>query len=56
MHSNVKLQMAAIFCVSNLVWREESGSEVRQAKLRELGFFKILQQLVVTDDSLLFDK
>lgn len=24
-HSNVKLQLAATFCVSNLIWNEEDG-------------------------------
>lgn len=56
MHSNVKLQIAAIFCVSNLVWREEPGSGERQARLRDLGVVKLLQQLILTSDTLLFDK
>ncbi|XP_066992142.1 armadillo repeat-containing protein 8 [Anabrus simplex] len=56
MHSNVKLQIAAIFCISNLVWREEPGSSERQARLREMGVFKLLQQLIMTSDNLLFDK
>lgn len=45
MHSNVKLQVAAVFCVCNLVWREEPGAAQRQARLKELGFYRILQQL-----------
>jgi len=56
MHSNVKLQIAAIFCISNLVWREEAGSGERQARLRDLGVYKLLQQLIMTSDTLLFDK
>lgn len=56
MHSNVKLQIAAIFCISNLVWREEPGAGERQARLRELGVVKLLQQLILTSDTLLFDK
>lgn len=24
-HSNVKLQLAATFCISNLIWNEEDG-------------------------------
>lgn len=56
MHSNVKLQVAAIFCVCNLVWREEPGAAQRQARLKELGFYRILQQLRHTKDSQLFDK
>lgn len=26
-HSNVKLQLAATFCISNLIWNEEDGKE-----------------------------
>lgn len=55
-NSNAKLQAAAIFCVSNLVWKEDSGAAERQAKLKEMGIFKLLQQLITTSDSLLFDK
>lgn len=56
MHSNVKLQVAAIFCVCNLVWREEPGAAQRQARLRELGLYRILQELRQTKDSQLFEK
>ncbi|KAG5323213.1 ARMC8 protein, partial [Acromyrmex heyeri] len=56
MHSNVKLQVAAIFCVCNLVWREEPGAAQRQARLRELGIYRILQQLRHTKDTQLFEK
>ncbi|CAB3374906.1 Hypothetical predicted protein [Cloeon dipterum] len=56
MHSSVKLQVAAIFCVSNLVWKEESGALERQARLKEMGVHKLLQQLINTSDTLLFDK
>lgn len=27
-HSNVKLQLAATFCISNLIWNEEDGEEL----------------------------
>ncbi|KAG7233772.1 hypothetical protein INR49_006631, partial [Caranx melampygus] len=40
-HSNVKLQLAATFCISNLIWNEEDGSQERQDKLREMGFVDI---------------
>jgi hypothetical protein len=56
MHSNVKLQVAAIFCVCNLVWREESGAAQRQSRLKELGLYRILLQLRHTKDTQLFDK
>nr|XP_037282674.1 armadillo repeat-containing protein 8-like isoform X3 [Rhipicephalus microplus] len=55
-HSNVKLQIAATFCISNLVWSEEEGARERQAKLRELGVQKLLQSLLITSDTTLFDK
>ncbi|XP_046396149.1 armadillo repeat-containing protein 8-like isoform X2 [Ischnura elegans] len=56
MHSSVKLQIAAIFCISNLVWKEEGGAAERQARLRDMGVYKLLQQLIVTNDTMLFDK
>jgi len=55
-HSNVKLQIAAIYCISNLVWKDEPGSSERQAKLKEMGVYRLLQQLIMTSDTLLFDK
>lgn len=55
MHNNVKLQVAAVFCVCNLVWREEPGAAQRQTRLRELGFYHILQQLRHSKDLQLFD-
>ncbi|XP_064465922.1 armadillo repeat-containing protein 8-like isoform X1 [Ornithodoros turicata] len=55
-HSNVKLQIAATFCISNLVWSEEEGARERQSKLRELGVQKLLQSLLTTNDTILFDK
>lgn len=56
MHNNVKLQVAAVFCVCNLVWREEPEAAQRQTRLRELGFYRILQQLRHSKDIQLFDK
>ncbi|CAL1582590.1 unnamed protein product [Knipowitschia caucasica] len=49
-HSNVKLQLAATFCVSNLIWNEEDGSQERQDKLREMGFVDILHKLTQASD------
>ncbi|XP_066603416.1 armadillo repeat-containing protein 8-like [Prorops nasuta] len=54
--NNVKLQVAAIFCVCNLVWREEPGAAQRQARLKELGLHEILEKLQKTNDSQLYDK
>ncbi|XP_064105216.1 armadillo repeat-containing protein 8-like isoform X2 [Macrobrachium nipponense] len=53
---NVKLQIAATFCISNLIWNVEDGSAERQNKLREMGVYKILQNLMATTDTGLFDK
>ncbi|XP_002734995.2 armadillo repeat-containing protein 8-like [Saccoglossus kowalevskii] len=55
-HANVKLQIAATYCVSNLVWNEEEGALERQAKLRDMGVQKLLQQLLSSSDTVLFDK
>uniref|UniRef100_A0A8C7HCM6 Armadillo repeat-containing protein 8 n=1 Tax=Oncorhynchus kisutch TaxID=8019 RepID=A0A8C7HCM6_ONCKI len=44
-HSNAKLQLAATFCISNLIWNEEGSCQERQDKLRELGFVDILHKL-----------
>lgn len=56
MHSNVKLQIAATFCISNLIWSEEEGYLERQSKLREMGVQKLLQQLLTTTDTTLFER
>ncbi|KAM9709426.1 armadillo repeat-containing protein 8 isoform 2-T2 [Menidia menidia] len=55
-HSNVKLQLAATFCVSNLIWNEEDGSQERQDRLRELGFVDVLHKLSQSADSNLSDR
>ncbi|XP_053296397.1 armadillo repeat-containing protein 8 isoform X1 [Pleuronectes platessa] len=62
-HSNVKLQLAATFCISNLIWNEEDGkgsgsqgSQERQDKLREMGFVDILHKLTQAPDSSLSDR
>ncbi|XP_015257685.1 PREDICTED: armadillo repeat-containing protein 8 [Cyprinodon variegatus] len=55
-HSNVKLQLAATFCVSNLIWNEEDGSQDRQDKLREMGFVDALHKLTQSTDPNLSDR
>jgi len=55
-HLNLKLQTAATFCIGNLAWNEDSGCLERQARLRELGVYRILQQLLSTNDTTLFEK
>ncbi|XP_034042480.1 armadillo repeat-containing protein 8 isoform X2 [Thalassophryne amazonica] len=55
-HTNVKLQLAATFCVSNLIWNEEDGSQERQDKLREMGFVDVLHKLSQASDPNLSDR
>ncbi|XP_006010574.1 armadillo repeat-containing protein 8 isoform X3 [Latimeria chalumnae] len=55
-HSNVKLQLAAMFCISNLIWNEEEGSQDRQDKLREMGIVDILHKLSQSTDPNLCEK
>ncbi|MGH0162861.1 UNVERIFIED_CONTAM: hypothetical protein FKN15_064644 [Acipenser sinensis] len=55
-HCNVKLQLAATFCISNLIWNEEDGSQERQDRLREMGFVDILHKLTQSADPSLCDR
>lgn len=55
-HLNVKLQTAATFCIGNLARNDEVGCSERQARLRELGVHRILQQLLSTNDPTLFER
>ncbi|XP_043378986.1 armadillo repeat-containing protein 8 isoform X7 [Chelonia mydas] len=55
-HSNAKLQLAAMFCISNLIWNEEEGSQERQDKLRDIGIVDILHKLSQSSDPNLCDK
>ncbi|XP_013881196.1 armadillo repeat-containing protein 8 isoform X2 [Austrofundulus limnaeus] len=55
-HTNVKLQLAATFCISNLIWNEEDGSQERQDKLREMGFVDLLHKLTQSSDPNLSDR
>ncbi|CAH2306072.1 armadillo repeat-containing 8 isoform X1 [Pelobates cultripes] len=55
-HSNLKLQLAAMFCIANLTWNEEEGSQERQDKLREIGIVEILHKLSQSTDPNLCDK
>ncbi|KAM9035099.1 armadillo repeat-containing protein 8 isoform X3 [Sarcophilus harrisii] len=55
-HSHVKLQLAAMFCISNLIWNEEEGSQERQDKLRDIGIVDILHKLSQSPDTNLCDK
>ena len=46
-----------IFIVQNLVWSGDAGAAERQAKLKDIGVYKILQQLLATTaDSTLASK
>jgi hypothetical protein len=68
---NVKLQTAATACIANLVCSKDtgkiykihdcklvprSGYEERQIKMREIGVYKMLQQLSNTTDQELYEK
>uniref|UniRef100_A0A8C8SAF2 Armadillo repeat-containing protein 8 n=1 Tax=Pelusios castaneus TaxID=367368 RepID=A0A8C8SAF2_9SAUR len=55
-HSNAKLQLAAMFCISNLIWNEEEGSQERQDKLRDIGIVDILHKLSQSSDPNICDK
>uniref|UniRef100_A0A8C7BVE3 Armadillo repeat-containing protein 8 n=1 Tax=Neovison vison TaxID=452646 RepID=A0A8C7BVE3_NEOVI len=48
--------LAAMFCISNLIWNEEEGSQERQDKLRDMGIVDILHKLSQSPDSNLCDK
>jgi len=56
LNSNVNLQTAATFCINNLVLSEGEGASVRQERLKELSVPKILQQLLNTPHSSLFER
>ncbi len=43
-------------CIYNLVSNEDGGYEERQAKLREMGVYKVLQSLQNTADPELYEK
>uniref|UniRef100_A0A5S6QH95 Armadillo repeat-containing protein 8 n=1 Tax=Trichuris muris TaxID=70415 RepID=A0A5S6QH95_TRIMR len=51
----LRLQMAAVRCVCNLLWKEDYGFVERQVRLRDVGILKILQQLLNVTDPALFD-
>jgi hypothetical protein len=53
---NVKLKMAAIYCISNLAWSTDEGAQERQNVFRDMGIQKLLQDLSTTADPLLFDR
>lgn len=55
-HDNVRLQIASVYCINNLVWNQEDGATERQAKLKEYGVQKQLQSLLSASDTVLFDK
>jgi len=56
LHNNPNLQTAAVLCIQNLIWREDEGSMDRQAKLKDIGVFAILKQLLATEDTILLEK
>ena len=52
----MRLQIAAVYCINNLVWNEDEGAGDRRAKLKEYGVQKHLQSLLSSSDTALFDK
>ncbi|CAB3220488.1 unnamed protein product [Arctia plantaginis] len=50
-HPESKLQEAALFVATNLVWRGEAGAAARQARLAELGVLRALQLLRARHDA-----
>merc|ERR1712179_828247 len=51
-----KLQMAAVFCISNLIRNTSEQGADRRDKLREKGAEKSLQNLLTTTNTSLFDR
>ncbi|XP_043213924.1 armadillo repeat-containing protein 8-like [Amphibalanus amphitrite] len=56
MHSSLRLKLAAVLAVNNLVWRGDGGCRERQTRLRRLGVHKLLHQLQAADDPLLCER
>lgn len=50
------LQESSVFCINNLTRRGEPGAIDRQQKLKDLGVVNILQQLLSTNDPILFNR
>ncbi|CAG9832350.1 unnamed protein product [Diabrotica balteata] len=50
------LQESAVFCINNLTRRGEPNALERQNRLKELGVVNILQQLLSTTDTILFNR
>lgn len=50
------LQEASVFCINNLTRLGEPGSLDRQARLKEMGVINILQQLLSTTDTVLYNR
>jgi len=56
LHTTPKLQIAAVVCVHNLSLAAENGAPDRQAKLKEVGLYQILNQLKNAPDHSLAEK
>ncbi|EFA00811.2 Armadillo repeat-containing protein 8-like Protein [Tribolium castaneum] len=50
------LQQASVFCIDNLSRLGEPGSVERQNKLKEMGVVNILQQLLSTSNTMLYNR
>lgn len=55
-HTQTELQVAAVYCVLNLVNTSDEGAYERQLKLKDIGTHRILQKLLHSSDPVLFDK
>jgi len=54
--SNVCLQMAATFCIYNLVCKDDDGYEERQRTLMTMGVHRLLTQVQKTSDTELYER
>jgi hypothetical protein len=50
------LQEASVFCINNLARLGEPGSLERQTRLKDMGVTSILQQLLSTSDTVLYNR
>jgi len=57
-HNCTQLQIAAVFCIANLVWNTDENTAERRNKLQEMGVQKVLQKILhsAPSDPVLYDK
>ena len=54
LHNDTKLQIAAVVCIQNLIWRNDEGSSDRQLKLKEIGWVMIGTLINLCQESFYF--